>query len=425
MSDPGVTAGSSATLLSNRAFLRLWVAQVVSNAGSKVTGLALPLTAVLLLRATPAQMALLVVAGQLPNVLFGLLAGVWVDRTPRRPILVGADLGRAMLLGTIPAAALLGHLTFAQLWAVGFLAASLGVFFQLASVAVLPSLVPKDRLVEANSALSISDSVLSVAGPGLAGGLIQIVGPPKAIIVDSASYVLSALSLRGIGAHERRTNRPPRRRGVWLEIAEGVRELQRTPLLGALTWFLAVGAAGWAAQSAALLLFLVRTLGFTPAMVGLIGACDGAAALVAAICASRAVRLLGAGPTVILGSLIETASDVIIPLAAFAPSSLSLPVVIAAKMLAATGVVFATVPSLSIRQALTPTELLGRVTAARRFLIVSLGLAGSALGGFLGTQIGVFPTLFVAVPFSLASSLVVLLSPVRDIRELPAAGARP
>jgi len=406
---------ASLSLWHNRAFLRLWTATIISNAGSKVTALALPLTAILLLGATPAQMALLGIASQVPNVLFGLFAGVWVDRRRRRPILMGADLGRAVLLGSIPVAALIGHLTFVQLWVVGFAASSLGVFFQIASIAVLPVLVPHDRLVEANSKLSVSDAVLSVAGPGLAGGLIQLLSAPVAILADAASYVLSALSLGGIGTAERVLVRAEGSWDVWAGIGEGVRELQRTPVLRALTTFLGIGAIGWAVQSAVVLLFLVHTLGFTPATLGIVGTCDGVAALLASLSVGRLSRLLGIGPTVILGSFLGTVSDLLVPLAAFVASPHTLPMVISAKALAGISVVFTTVPAVSLRQAVTPVELLGRVTAARRFLIFSLGLAGSVLGGFLGNKIGLLPTLFAAVPFSLASSLIVLCSAVRTV----------
>jgi hypothetical protein len=141
----------TASLWHNPSFLRLWVAQIISNAGSNITGVALPLTAILVLGATPSQMGLLGLASSLPKLLFGLVAGVWVDRSQRRPIRVGADVGRALLLGSIPLAAWLGSVTFVHLWVVTFLAGSLAVFFQIAAIAVLPALVSPKQLVEANS----------------------------------------------------------------------------------------------------------------------------------------------------------------------------------------------------------------------------------------------------------------------------------
>src|SRR5262245_5400811 len=233
MDELAVASGTPSNLWQNRSFLRLWLAQVISSAGTAITNVALPLTAVLVLDATPAQMGLLGMAGSLPNLLFGLIAGVWVDRTRRRPVLVGADIGRAILLVSIPVAAWLSHVTFLHLWIVAFCAGSLTVFFQIASIAVLPALVTKTQLVEANSKLSISDSVILIAGPGVAGGLVQLLSAPKAILVDAVSYLLSAVTLGGIGAAEPRP--APRHGAIWSEIGEGVRELVGTPLLKVLT----------------------------------------------------------------------------------------------------------------------------------------------------------------------------------------------
>ena len=153
------------SLWRNRAFTRLWVAHVTSGAGAAITSVALPLTAVLLLGASPSQMGLLAAAGSLPNLLFGLVAGVWVDRVPRRPILVWSDIGRALLLASVPAAASLGRLTFLQLWLVTFAAGTLTVFFQIAAISLLPALVEKRALVDANSRLSTSEALISIAGP--------------------------------------------------------------------------------------------------------------------------------------------------------------------------------------------------------------------------------------------------------------------
>ena len=179
MSEPMSIVEAPASLWRNPSFVRLWFAQTVSNAGSQVTALALPLTAVLVLGATPVQMGFLGIAGRAPNLLFDLFAGVWVDRTRRRPILVGADLGRALLLGTILIAAAFGYLTFAQLYLVTFVVGTLTAFFSLASISILPSLVKREQLVDANSKLAITDSILTIAAPSAAGGLVQLLGAPR------------------------------------------------------------------------------------------------------------------------------------------------------------------------------------------------------------------------------------------------------
>ena len=183
------------SLWRNRSFTRLWVAHVTSGAGTAITNVALPLAAVLVLGATPTQMGLLAAAGSLPNLLFGLLAGVWVDRVRRKPILIWADIGRSLLLVTIPVAAWLGQLSFLQIWLVTFATGTLTVFFQIAAISVLPALVERGQLVEANSKLSTSDAVIAIAGPAAAGGLVQLFSAPRTILVDALSYLLSALAL--------------------------------------------------------------------------------------------------------------------------------------------------------------------------------------------------------------------------------------
>ena len=173
--------------------------------------------------------------------LFGLFAGVWVDRVRRTPILIAADIGRALLLVTIPLAAAFGALPFPQLWLVAFATSALSLVFTLASVAVLPSIVAPDQLVEANSAFAFSDSVLSIASPGLAGGIIQLLGAPVAVVVDAVSYVLSALTLRRMGGEEPHAPRPARTQSVWTDIREGGQALVQTPVLRALTLSAMIG----------------------------------------------------------------------------------------------------------------------------------------------------------------------------------------
>lgn len=404
----------SASLWRNGSFMRLWLAQAVSNAGSQITNLALPLTAVLALGATPAQMGALGVAFSLPNLFFGLLAGVWVDRVRRRPILVGADLGRALLLGTIPAAALLGSLTFAHLYAVAFASASLGLFFTIASVAVLPSVVRKEQLVEANSRLAASDSVLAIAGPSGAGALIQLLSAPKAIVVDAISYLVSALALRGVGVSEESPSRE-QRRGIRTEIAEGVRELVRTPLLRALTVAATVGVFGAAVQSTVLLLFFTRELGLAPATIGLVYATAGVGGLLGALMAGRVARRIGTGPSVILGESLWAVSALLVPLAGIAGPPLA--PVVAAQVATGVGGAIWSVNQMSLRQHLTPVRLLGRVTSARRFLLFGAAPLGSVLGGVLGGSVGLRATLLVGAIGVVAGLALLYFSPVRGVRD--------
>jgi len=413
MSD-AATDAASASLWRNRAFLRLWLAQVVSSAGTSITNVALPLTAVLVLRASPAQMGLLGIAGSLPNVLFGPAAGVWVDRTQRRPILIGADLGRAALLGSIPAAAALGQVTFLHLWIVVFLSGSLTVFFQIASIALLPTLVTRAQLVEANSKLSISDSVVAIAGPGAAGGLVQVLGAPKALLADASSYLLSAWSLRGVRSQDGRRIGGKARVSVRREVMEGFSELVAAPLLRTLTITSSMGMLAGALEGAVLLLFLARQLELGPSSIGLVLACGGGGSLIGAALAGRTARTMGVGPAMILGKSLWAVGVLSLPAAGLLGPTL--PFVVVGQLLTGVGAAMYMVNQVSLRQGITPVRLLGRVTAARRFVLFGAGAAGAALGGLLGGAIGLRETLIVGAA-ALGIELVLLIaSPLRSVR---------
>lgn len=406
------TSVSATNLWRHQPFLRLWLAQVVSNSGTAITRVALPLTAVLLLNATPTQMGLLRMADSLPNLLFGLVAGVWVDRVRRRPLLVGTDLGRALLLGSIPLAAWWGYISFAQLWIVAFLAGTLTVFFQIASIAVLPALVSKPQIVEANSKFSLSDSVIGIAGPNVAGTLVQLLSAPSAILVDAVSYLVSALVLGGIGAAES----PPVRREsrLWAEIGEGLRELVGTPLLKTLTITSSLGMLAGGIEGAVQILYLVRELDFAPATLGFALAFGGGGALLGSLVNSRVSGWLGVGPTLLLGKVLIISGGLLTVAAGLGGNALLL--IIVGKGLAGLGGIFYFVNQISLRQVLTAHHLLGRVTAARRFILFGVAVLGAAIGGLLGEAIGLRATLLVSVLALVVELVLIYYSPLRQIQ---------
>src|SRR5437867_8121574 len=220
-------------------FLKLWAGQTVSLLGSSVTGLALPLAAVLVLNATPAQMGIMRAAQYLPFLLLGLFAGVWVDRLRRRPVLILADAGRALLVGSIPVAALLGVLRIDVLYVVALLVGVLTVFFDVAYLAYVPSLVPRDSLTEGNSKLEVSRSFAGMAGPALAGALVQLVTAPVALVVDAASFLVSAASLSLIRTPEPKPAALAHGRSIWRDAGEGLRIVGGHPVLRTLAGQLA------------------------------------------------------------------------------------------------------------------------------------------------------------------------------------------
>jgi len=404
------------SLWRNPSFLRLWFAKTISGLGSAITGTAIPLTAALVLHATPAQMAALVFAGQLPDLLFGLIAGVWVDRVRRRPLLIGADLGRAVLLAVIPIAAFMGTLSFPILWFVAFGSAALTLVFTLASVAILPAIVRQDQLVDANTKLQMSESVISLVGPGAAGFLIQLVTAPKAILGDVFSFLSSAWSLGGVGALE---SKPTRQASphthpladIWREIREGLHELLRTPLLRALAISMGVIVVGGSVQMTVQILFYTRILGLSAFAIGMLAACTGVGTLIGSALAGRAAFRWPLGKVMILASATE---GIVVFGSAFA-DRVSYPLVVLAGLGVIGGVGYAifSINQISLRQRITPIHLLGRVTSARRFLIFCMAPFGAALGGGLGTAIGLQPTLMVGGVILLGGTLVMWFSPIR------------
>ncbi|HLZ08895.1 MAG TPA: MFS transporter, partial [Chloroflexota bacterium] len=245
-------------------FLKLWVGETVSQFGSLVGGTALQFAAILVLGASPLQIALLVVASRLPSFLAGLFAGVWVDRLRRRSILIAADCGRALCLATIPAAALLGILRIEQLYAVAFLTGILTTFFDVAYQSYLPTLVERDDLVEGNSKLATTAAIAEISGFGIAGWLVQIITAPFAILVDAASFLVSAVAVWLIRAPEPPESRSPENNNFLLEAREGLRVVARNPYLRAMAVTTFILEFSFQIIGAVITVFGLRELGFSP-----------------------------------------------------------------------------------------------------------------------------------------------------------------
>jgi len=404
-------------------FVRLWAGQTVSLFGSEITELALPLTAVLVLRATPFEMAALVAAQTAPELLVGLFAGAWVDRLRRRPLMVAADLGRALALVSVPVAALAGWLTMQQLYAVGFVVGTLSVLFSVSYEAALPSLVGKGQLLAANSRLEASRSLAQVAGPGLAGVLVQVVTAPVVLLIDAVSFVVSAASIRMIRTHE---PVPPARepgQRIWREIGEGLRALAGHRLLRpmAICSGLLNGFGGL--HGAVVLLFLVDYLGLQPATIGGLRALGSVWWLPGALLAGYVVRQIGQGLTVVLGAALVVIAGLAL-VAAGAFPAYAVPILIAGGVATGFANPLYNITGGSLKQAVTPDRLLGRVSASMSAIGVGLSPLGALLGGYLGQTIGLWPTLIVASAGQSLAVLTLLLSPMSSVRSRPGAALR-
>lgn len=404
----------------NADFARLWAGKTVSAFGSVVTRTALDLTAVITLGATPAQLGLLGAVSRMPALLVGLPAGVWVDRLRRRPIMIVADLARAALLLTIPLAALLGVLSLPLVALVAFLTGALTVFFEVADNSYLPTVVSRDHLVEGNSKLGISDSLAEIGGPAIGGVLVQLITAPMAILVDAASFVASAALL---GLIRREESPPAPRHGapsMRTEVAEGLRTVAHDPILRALAGAAATFSLFGGFFGALYSVYAIRSLGLTPALLGLAIAGGGIGALLGAAFNSRIVVWAGFGRTLIGGLLIHTICALVVPLAR-PPANVATTMLFVAQVIGDAGLMLFFINAISLRQSVTPDRLLGRVNASVDFLVAAVGPLGLLLGGFLGQAIGMRPTLFLGAVGGLLGALWLFLSPVRALQAQPAA----
>jgi MFS family permease len=414
--------GRLSGLLRHPDFLKLWTGQSVSLFGSQVTRLALPFTAILTLHATPAQMGILGAVQLAPFLLLGLFVGVWVDRLHRRPILIAADIGRALLLSAIPVMALTHTLRIEYMFLVGFMLGTLELFFDVAYMSFLPSLIERQQLVDGNSMLQMSDSVAQVAGPGLGGALVQVLTAPLAILVDALTFLVSAISIVAIGAREEAVQ-ADERRNVWSELREGLRLVIGNPLLRAIGGCTATLNLFANALFTVYMLYCTGTLGLKPAVIGAIFAVGGLSTVAGTLLASRAAARFGVGPMLIASPFVIGLASLLIPLAG-GPPLVAILLLIAAQVLFGIGRPIFDINQLSLRQAITPARLQGRVNASMLFIIWGVIPIGSLLGGLLGTTIGLRPTLTVgAIGMSLAF-IWVLFSPIRGLRRQPSGASQ-
>jgi len=400
----------------NPEFLKLWSGQAISAFGSRITGVALPLAAVLVLHATPAQMGVLAALGLLPHLLFGLLAGVWVDRLPRRAIMVAADIGRGVVLGAVPVLGAFGLLRVEHLYAVVFLTGLMTMLFDTAATSLMPALVGRENLTRANGAWVLVNTVANTGGPSLAGWLVQVLTAPVAIAFDALSFVLSAgctLLVRVAAAP-----RPSGRLRLGPEMVDGLRVLFGSQILRSLTIAATLGALAGAMQGALVVLYLVRGLGLTPAVVGVAFGVSGAASVVGALAARWFGERAGPGPAFVTGVLLFGVSVLLLAAAAGPPAAVAV-IVLLAMVLGGVGPPFYQVHQVTLRQSLTPDHVLGRVNAAWRFLVFGVQALGAALGGVMGTWVGLRPTILISGLGVLVVVLVVLRSPLRTLREVP------
>jgi MFS family permease len=414
----GIAAVAAPPLRRQPEFLKLWAGQTISVFGDAVTFLALPLAAVLTLDATAAQMGFLTAAGLAPHLLLSLFAGVWIDRrSRRRRILVAADLGRAALLASVPVAAVLDVLTLEQLFAVSFLVGALTVLFDVSYSSLFFLVVPTRDIVEANSKLSISRSASWMGGPPLAGALVELLTAPFALAADAVSFLLSAVFISRIRVEERPLEHDGN--GVLRQLAEGFRFLFGHPYLRTTLACTATVNFFNFAFHAIFVLFATRELGVSPGLLGAVLGAGAVGSALGAIVAPAVQRRIGIGPAYMLGAVLFPAPLMLVPLA-HGPLWLILVMLFASEFLAGVGVMVFDVAGNSLGLVLTPQRIRARYVGTNRTVNYGVRPLGALLGGFLGSAIGLRPTLWIATAGAVLGVVWLLFSPVPGLRELPA-----
>ncbi|MFL5981654.1 MAG: MFS transporter [Gaiellaceae bacterium] len=398
-------------------FLKLWSAETVSQFGTQISQLALPLAAIDVLHASAFEVAALSTVEFLPFLLVSLPAGVWVDRLPRRPILVVGDLARAALLASIPIAYFFDALTIWQMYAVGFLVGIATVFFDVAYQSYLPALVARKQIVDGNAKLEISRTTAQFGGPGMAGLLIGWLKAPVAILLDAVSFLVSALFIFAIRKPElARADRAPHRK-MRVELREGLSYVLRHPYLKNIAACTALFNFFGSMMFALVIVFARRELHLGPSAIGLAMMLGNIGGLLAALTSARVTARLGVGRTIIATAIVGGPMFLAIP---FAPHGhLALAVIVPAWIIGAFSGVAYNITQISLRQAITPERIQGRMNSVMRFIVWGTIPLGSFTGGVVASQIGLKPTLIVAGIGSCLPFLPVLFSPVRNVREMP------
>lgn len=400
--------------LGKRYFRLFWIGESTSQIGTAVSSVVIPLVGIRVLHAGTFAIALLTAAGWLPWLLFGLPAGAWVDRLRKRSLMIICDLVSLILFASIAIGAWLGALTVAQLLVVALLAGVVSVFFKAAFQAYIPQLLEKGELVDGNAKLQASGAFASVSGPGIGGAVAQFLGVATGVLLDAASFAVSAVCLLAMPSAEPDSRASKPRRELGREIRDGLRFLLHDPYLLPLAAFTSTLGLGLSSSDALMIIFFVRTLGVTSSVTGVILGLMGAGGLAGAAISARLVRAYGSARAMLICRILLSFA-LLVPLAT---RGIGL-IFSAGWLLATVGLVSGNIISLSFRQARCPAQMLGRVSATYYTMTYSSMALGGVFAGALGTCLGVRAALWVTCGIVASASTILFFSPIRHLRELP------
>lgn len=405
--------------VANPDFLKCWFGQGISYLGTQISLIAVPIIAAVTLDASPMALGVLYASGQLPALLFGLFAGAWLDRRRRRPVMIATDLARTALTLVVPAAAWFGWLSIPLLCVVLFGLGTFTIFFDIAELSYIPSLVDRSQLVAANSRLEATASGAQVLGPAIGGALVGLLTGPGALLIDAGSFLVSALAIRSIRKPEEEPALIDQGEPMRARIVSGLRFVSANPTLRAMAGCSAVTNLFGDAFLAVYVAFMVRELGLSDFQIGLVFATGGLGALVGALIAGRFVDRYGTGHTLIAAQLGFGLSGLLVPMAVLVPA-ISLPLVIAAEFLQWLTLLIYVVNAVSLRQRIASDEMQGRLHATFAVLTRGFQPIGSILGGVIASVIGLSLTLVVSEIGMMLGVLFLVASPLRHNAGIPA-----
>lgn len=405
-------------LLKQSSFRRFWLSGALNNFSTQISGLALPLCAALLLGASAAQMGVLVAMQFLPFAIFGLFAGVWLDRHRKRPILLACKLMSLLALFSVPVAHWFGVLSIAWLYVVAFLLGSSFLVGGSAEQILLTGIVGRDGMLAAQARFSSTESIARLLGPGLAGMLVQMLSAPFAVLVTAAGLCVSILVMRSIRFADARpapsTHHPVR------EMWEGLLFIWRSPVLLALAWGMAAWNLLFVGYAALGVVFATRTLGLSPGALGLAEAAGSLGILLAALTAGRLTRRYGTGMTILWGFAATTAAFLLMAVLPARVAGSPVPTFVGYALLLVlrdAGVMLIMLPYMALRQKITPDAFMGRVITTMRFLTGALTPVGALVAGLCGDLFGVRAALLgIGMACLMLSLLLLARSPVAGIR---------